>query len=42
MLQSQLTTMESVEQETDVLCLDISQSVNQLMLQVTRKLAQPE
>jgi carbohydrate kinase (thermoresistant glucokinase family) len=34
MLQSQLATMESVEQEADVLCLDISQSVNQLMLQV--------
>ena len=40
MLQSQLATMESVEQETDVLCLDISQSVNQLMLQVLSKVEQ--
>lgn len=41
MLQSQLATMESVEQETDVLCLDISQSVNELMLQVRLKIEQP-
>ncbi|MBU0911796.1 MAG: AAA family ATPase [Gammaproteobacteria bacterium] len=40
MLQSQLATMESVEQEADVLCLDISQSVNQLMLQVALKIEQ--
>ena len=40
MLQSQLATMESVEQEADVVCLDISQSVNQLMLQVILKIEQ--
>ena len=40
MLQSQLATMESVEQEADVLCLDISQSVNELMLQVILKIEQ--
>lgn len=40
MLQSQLATMESVEQEPDVLCLDISQSVNELMLQVVLKTEQ--
>ena len=40
MLQSQLATMESVEQETDVLCLDISKSVNELMLQVLSKVEQ--
>ncbi|MBU1621263.1 MAG: AAA family ATPase [Gammaproteobacteria bacterium] len=31
MLQSQLATMESVEQEADVLCLDINQSVKALV-----------
>jgi carbohydrate kinase (thermoresistant glucokinase family) len=40
MLQSQLATMESVEQEADVLCLDISQSVQELMLQVLAKTEQ--
>ncbi len=40
MLQSQLATMEPVEQEADVLCLDISQSVNELMLQITLKIQQ--
>lgn len=40
MLQSQLATMESVDQEPDVLCLDISQSVNELMLQVVLKTEQ--
>lgn len=40
MLQSQLATMESVEQEADVLCLDISQSVHELMLQVALKIEQ--
>jgi gluconokinase len=32
--------MESVEQEADVLRLDISQSVNELMLQVILKIEQ--
>jgi len=40
MLQSQLATMESVEQETDVLCLDISQSVDELMLLILEKIKQ--
>ncbi|EGM75915.1 carbohydrate kinase, thermoresistant glucokinase family [Rheinheimera sp. A13L] len=40
MLQSQLATMESVDQEPDVLCLDISQSVSELMLQVVLKIEQ--
>lgn len=34
MLQSQLATMESVEQEPDVLTLDLSQTVEQLQQQV--------
>lgn len=40
MLQSQLATMEPVDQEADVLCLDISLSVNELMLQVISKVEQ--
>ena len=40
MLQSQLATMEPVDQEADVLCLDISQSVDELMLPILEKIKQ--
>jgi gluconokinase len=40
MLESQLATMQPFEQEPDVLCLDISQSVDQLLVQVLAKTEQ--